>query len=405
MTDIQLKIIFTPKEAKEELLKIGVDERSLPMMAPKMEHFVFKLKGVDCRAANILKQEMLSKGGEAALAKWSSGFKKPTTDVLLMANLKQYRLVLKKLAMQPYGLTEIGQKINEALRSVRRPKRAVWNCRGRKLIVGKRTLVMGILNVTPDSFSDSGRYYHRDQAVSRALEMEEEGADIIDIGGESTRPGSKPVSAIEEGQRVLPVIKRLVNKVKVPISIDTQKAEVARQALEEGAGIVNDISALRFDPQMVEVVVEYQTPLVLMHMQGRPETMQQAPRYADLMGEIGSFLKDRAQFAINSGVSSNNIAIDPGFGFGKTVSHNLEMLRRLSELKLLGYPILVGSSRKSTIGAVLDLPVEDRLEGTAATVAIAVINGADIVRVHDVKAMARVVKMTDAICQGETWRG
>jgi dihydropteroate synthase len=258
---------------------------------------------------------------------------------------------------------------------------------------GGRVLVMGVLNVTPDSFSDGGAFLNPDAAADRALAMEREGADIIDIGGESSRPGAEPVPLEEELRRVLPVLERLRGRLRIPISIDTTKAEVAEAALQAGAEIVNDISALRFDPRMGEVVARSGAGLVLMHMRGTPKTMQQDPTYADVVAEVRDFLAQRVEHAVSLGIDRELIAIDPGIGFGKTVEHNLELLRRLPELCELGHPVLVGPSRKSFIGAVLDLPVEERLEGTLAACAVAVVRGADIVRVHDVRAVRRAVDL------------
>jgi len=252
---------------------------------------------------------------------------------------------------------------------------------------------MGALNVTPDSFSDGGAFLDPDAAADRALAMEREGADIIDIGGESSRPGAEPVPLEEELRRVLPVLERLRGRLRIPISIDTTKAEVAEAALQAGAEIVNDISALRFDPRMGEVVAKSGAGLVLMHMRGTPKTMQQDPTYADVVAEVRDFLAQRVEHAVSLGIDRELIAIDPGIGFGKTVEHNLELLRRLPELCELGHPVLVGPSRKSFIGAVLDLPVEERLEGTLAACAVAVVRGADIVRVHDVRAVRRAVDL------------
>ena len=256
---------------------------------------------------------------------------------------------------------------------------------------------MGILNVTPDSFSDGNLFISVEAAVEHAERMIAEGANIIDIGGESSRPGADMVSAEAEMDRVLPVIEKLSKTTQIPISIDTYKSSVARRALEIGACIVNDISALQGDPDMASVVAEAGVPVVLMHMKGTPKNMQSAPHYDSLIFEIISFLSIRIQEALDAGISSNQIILDPGIGFGKTVAHNLEIIRRLREFKCLGKPILIGTSRKFFIGKVLDLPVDDRLEGTAATAAIAINNGADIVRVHNVEKMARVVRMTDAI--------
>lgn len=259
-----------------------------------------------------------------------------------------------------------------------------------------RTLIMGILNVTPDSFSDGGRYAEPGSAVDHAQSMIDDGADIVDVGGESSRPGAAPVSAEAEWARVTTVFKALA-ATDTCISIDTYHAETARRALESGARMVNDITALRGDPEMAEVVASAGCDCVLMHMQGAPQTMQQSPRYDDVIDDISAFFEERLSFAVGAGIAEESLWLDPGFGFGKTPQHNLEILRRLAEFKKFGRPLLIGTSNKGTIGAVLVTPVNDRLEGTAATVALAIANGADCVRVHDVRAMTRVVRMADAI--------
>lgn len=257
---------------------------------------------------------------------------------------------------------------------------------------------MGILNVTPDSFSDAGLYFDKSLAVEKAYQMLEDGADIIDIGGESTRPGSEPVPLEEELRRTIPVIKTLSTEIKAPISIDTYKAEVARRALDSGASIVNDISGLRFDPEMPEVVAEYKVPVVIMHIKGTPKNMQQNPTYEALIPEIMDYLRVSIRLAMKSGVEEDKIIIDPGIGFGKTFDHNLEIIKNLHEFTLLEKPLLIGPSRKAFIGKILgDLPTSERLEGTAAAVAISIFNGANIIRVHDVKEMVRVAKVADAI--------
>lgn len=257
---------------------------------------------------------------------------------------------------------------------------------------------MGILNVTPDSFSDGGLFFNTESAVMQALRMQEEGADIIDIGGESTRPGAEKISVKEEIRRVLPVIEALAKKVRVPISIDTYKAPVAEAAVSVGASLINDISGLRFDPKMARVAVRHKVPVVLMHIKGTPEDMQKAPAYRALVPEIIESLRESIAIAKDAGIPDNMIIIDPGIGFGKTVGHNLEIIRRLNEFEGLEKPILLGPSRKSFIGTILGgLPATERLEGTAAAVAVGIFNGANIIRVHDVKAMLRVARIADAI--------
>ncbi len=266
---------------------------------------------------------------------------------------------------------------------------------------GSRTYIMGILNVTPDSFSGDGIYQDADKAVRIAEGMVEDGADIIDIGGESTRPGAKPVTIEEEIKRTIPVIKKLSKIIKVPISIDTVKSEVARLALESGASIVNDITGMESDQKMLSVVREFNTKVVLMHIKGTPQTMQNSPDYGNLIQEIKDKLKVLIEKSIKSGIKKENIIIDPGIGFGKTVEHNLQILNRLSEFKEFGLPILVGPSRKSFIGKLLGVEPDKRIIGTAAVVAIAIKNGADIVRVHDVKEVKQAVIIADAISRNQ----
>lgn len=256
---------------------------------------------------------------------------------------------------------------------------------------------MGILNVTPDSFFDGGKHFLKKNAVARGLEIEREGADIIDVGGESTRPGSARVSLEQERERVIPVIEELARKVTIPISIDTTKAELAREALEAGAKVINDISALRFSSDMGEIAKRFGAGIILMHMQGTPRDMQVNPQYGDVVEEIKNFLIERVSRAEAAGIDKDAIAIDPGIGFGKTLSHNLEILKRLKEFKKLQKKILIGVSRKSFIGQVLNLPPEERFEGSIASSLWAIFQGADIVRVHDVLAMERARAVIEAI--------
>ena len=259
-----------------------------------------------------------------------------------------------------------------------------------------RTAIMGILNVTPDSFSDGGIFLARDAAVEHALAMVEEGADIIDVGGESTRPGAQAVSVQEELDRVIPVIEAITRAVPLPVSIDTSKPEVMRAAVAAGAGLINDVRALR-EPGAAEAAAALQVPVCLMHMQGEPRTMQHHPVYTDVAGEVRDFLHERIEACVAAGIPRQRLAIDPGFGFGKTVEHNLELLRRLGELRTLGVPILAGLSRKSMIGALLGLPVAQRLQASVALALIAVQNGATILRVHDVRATREAIRMFEAV--------
>lgn len=269
----------------------------------------------------------------------------------------------------------------------------------RQQVIGlnARPLLMGVVNVTPDSFFDGGRFLDPQAAVAHALRLVEEGADLLDIGAESTRPGATSVDEAEESRRLIPVVTAVAKAVVVPISVDTSKAGVAKAALDAGAVIVNDVTALRGDPAMVELVAETGAGLVLMHMQGTPRTMQEAPHYHDVVEEVGVFLAERARWAMERGVTKSQILLDPGIGFGKVLVHNLDLLAQLRMLTNLGFPLLVGLSRKGFIGQLLDRPVQDRAWGTAAAVALAVEQGANILRVHDVAAMRDVVKVAAAI--------
>jgi dihydropteroate synthase len=268
------------------------------------------------------------------------------------------------------------------------------------LQLGERTLLMGVLNVTPDSFSEGGRFFDFGSAILQAEDLITDGADILDIGGESTKPYADPVSLDEELQRVIPVIEQIRGVSDIPISIDTSKAEVARQALAAGADIINDVTALRGDPEMVKLAASSGAPLILMHMRGTPATMQNSPQYAALFAEIIAFLEERIQFAMQGGVDRRQIVVDPGIGFGKTVTHNLQLVRDLELLQALDCPVLLGTSRKRFIGTILDRPVEDREVGAAVVHSFAIAAGAHLLRVHDVALHHQVVLMGDALRAG-----
>ena len=283
------------------------------------------------------------------------------------------------------------------LKEFREKKRLVLELGQRTLDLSTRTHLMGVLNVTPDSFSDGGRFFKLEEAVKQGIKLAEEGADIIDIGGESTRPGSEPVPIEEELRRIIPVIEQLAQIIKVPISIDTYKSKVAKEALDAGAWMVNDISGLRFDPEMKKVIAEYDVPVVLMHIQGTPRNMQENPKYENLLEDIKSYLNQSISIAEEAGIGEDKIIIDPGIGFGKTLDDNLKILKNLREFKSLEKPVMIGVSRKSFIGKILDLPTDERLEGSLASMAVAIMNGANILRVHDVKESKRVAKLVDAI--------
>lgn len=277
----------------------------------------------------------------------------------------------------------------------------LWKVRDRELDLGARTLIMGILNVTPDSFSDGGTFLDPAAAVAEGKRMLAEGADLLDIGGESSRPGARPVPVEEELRRVVPVVDRLFRDTGALISVDTTKARVAEEAIAAGAAVVNDISALRADARMGDLACRSGVGLILMHMQGTPQTMQEAPAYGDVVRDVLAFLRERGQAAFIAGVLDTAIVYDPGIGFGKTYEHNLELLRRLPEFRGLGRPVLVGPSRKAFVGKATGVSdPRDRLEGTAAAVTLAIAGGAAIVRVHDVAAMARVTRLADAVTRG-----
>ena len=389
--------IQSTQEAAALFRRIGVDAYGIGAMAPKAVNLNILLEKQPCKIANILKQEMLALGGDAAVARGSVACSVETTDVLMMGTLKQLSRLAAKIARQPFGLDSIARDILRILKNAGQ-KRFVLKTSRRKITLGNRTLIMGILNVTPDSFSDGGTFLSPERAVEYGLQMEAEGADILDVGGESTRPGSAAVPVHVELKRVLPVIKALSRKIKIPLSIDTKKARVAREAVEAGAEIINDISALNGDRKMAGTAAETGAALVLMHMRGNPENMQKGNlAYDDLLGDITDYLSASIGKAIRAGVSKDAMVIDPGIGFGKTVADNYRIIRRLADLRTLGMPILVGPSRKSFIGNVTGDEPRQRLEGTAATVSAAIMNGCHIVRVHDVAAMKKVAAVTDAM--------
>ncbi|ADG81098.1 dihydropteroate synthase [Thermincola potens] len=378
------------EKATKEISAIGPDEFGLKWMKPKAVHRTLKIEGIRTAVANIIKQEMLSKGGEVVLPRQAGNNTVDTCDILLMGTVRQFADLTAKLKMQPFGMAQLAEEISVVLKNLEGHGRKFLRCREHTLPLGEKTLVMGILNVTPDSFSDGGKFFELDKAIEHAKEMVEQGADIIDIGGESTRPNYDPVGAEEELERVIPVLERLVKEVPVPISVDTYKSQVARRALEVGAHILNDVWGLQADPDLAKVAAEYDVPLILMHNQRGTE-------YKSMMDDILASLRQSIQLALDAGVKEENIIIDPGIGFGKDTDQNLEVMNRLWEFKTLGYPVLLGTSRKSMIGNTLGLPVTERVEGTAATVAFGIAQGVDIVRIHDVKEMVRVARMTDAM--------
>ncbi|NLL06116.1 MAG: dihydropteroate synthase [Clostridiaceae bacterium] len=390
MINARLLFIENMSTSKEEIRKIGVDAASIPWLSPKALFITMKLENVSSFAANIIKQEMLGKGGDVAVNRGVANFSTETSDILIMGTYSQYKKLIYKLEMQPGSIRNIGEEIKRILMGLDIGKPEYFECGKYKLPIGEKTYIMGILNVTPDSFSDGGKYNTTESAIKRVKNMIENGADIIDIGGESTRPGHQPVNAIEEINRVVPVVEVIAKEFNIPISVDTSKAVVADRALKAGAHIINDIWGLQKDPALAEVVAKHGAGVVMMHNNDNCE-------YRDLMGDIIKFLRKSIELAEKTGIRRESMVIDPGIGFAKNLDHNLEVMRRLKELSTLNLPILLGTSRKSLIGNILDLPVNERLEGTSATVTLGIANGTDFVRVHDVKEMARVVRMTDAM--------
>jgi dihydropteroate synthase len=378
------------REAKQYFQEIGSDTAGINLMAPKAVHHLLHLENVSTKAVHILKQEMLSVGADASTARGVLTNEVELSNVILMGTLKQYNQLVKKLRMQPFGLSNLAEDIKVILNNLGYREPFDIPCGNYKLPIGEKTLVMGILNITPDSFSDGGMYNELSDAVKRAEEMVKQGADIIDVGAESTRPGYTGVSAEEEIERLIPVLKELVSKLNVPVSVDTYKAETAEAALKAGAHIINDVWGFQKDPEIAEVISKYGAPAVLMHNQKGTE-------YEDLMGDIVKSLRKSIDLAVKAGVPEEWLIIDPGIGFGKDTEQNLQVMSKLDELSCLGRPILLGTSRKSLIGNTLKLPVDERLEGTAATITLGISKGVDIVRVHDVEKMVRVVRMTDAM--------
>ena len=375
----------------------GVDKYGIKIMAKKGVLRLVKIETLSGIAANILKQEMLSLGGEAAVSRGSITGRAKATDCLIMGTSAQIERLIFKLRSQPLGLSHLASRIKECLGNYERD-RFVVPCGKYRLNLGRRTFLMAVINLTPDSFSGDGLYNKdKNYILDYAGRLVSEGADIIDVGGESTRPGSRPVPVKEEIERTAPVIKKLAKSIKVPLSIDTYKPEVAQRALDAGASIVNNIMGVNLDSKMAKVVRRYNAGLVLMHIKGRPNTMQVRPQYNCLLSQILGSLEKAVARAKEFGIAGERIIVDPGIGFGKALEHNLEILKNLREFKVLGCPILVGPSRKSFIGKILGVDVNGRKMGTAASVSLAIANGAHIVRVHDVADMRQVARVCDAI--------
>ena len=382
------------KNLDEELEHIGVDRAAFDIFNWKSNLILLKLYDVNGKGANILKQEFLANGGDVAVNRDVASWKAEKTDCLLIGTEKVYKRVYEKLAFEPFfGLTEVRKLIEKVLN---KKNVNTMEVNGKTFEFGKKRYIMGILNTTPDSFSDGGKFNNIESALKHAKEMLEEGADIIDVGGESTRPGAEKVPEEVEIQRTAPVIKEIRNAFPdAVISIDTYKANVAENAIKNGANIINDISGLRFDERMKSVAKEYDVPVVVMHIKGTPENMQKNPYYENVIKELLEYFDERINALESFGISK--IIIDPGIGFGKRIEDNLQIIDRLNAFKIFGKPVLLGASRKSFLGHTLNKTVEQRLYGTLAADMYGIFRGADIIRVHDVAPHKDLLKMFEAI--------
>jgi dihydropteroate synthase len=382
---------------EEHLRKAGVDPKGIAIMMSKAEGLVIRVDGVPAAAANIIKQQLLSIGGDAAVHREVITGQPPSSTLYIFTDKRHIPTLSKRLSHQPFGLAELGRSINELVSTVERPPQSIPLPGGRSIDLSNGPVIMGIINATPDSFSDGGEYLEPSRAIDRAFEMIEHGAGIIDIGGESSRPGSRELEVEEELSRVAPILEGLSGKTDVPISIDTRKAGVADEAIGLGACIINDISGFTHDPCMTETAVRSGAAVVVMHMQGTPETMQDDPCYDDAVSEIIEWLDVRTHDLISAGVSKDKIIIDPGIGFGKRLIDNLAIFREMGDFRGLGYPLMVGYSRKSFIGMLTGRDPGDRLWGGFAALGMCLDSGANILRVHDVEETMDYVKVWKAI--------
>ncbi len=393
--------IKTRQEGLKEFEKIGATAAGSRIMVDKIFPISLKIRGINPLAANVLKQEMLARGGDVVTSRDSLMKTGSKADVIIQGTVKSVRSLIGKIKQQPFGLKALSGDLECYIDKLDENKK-----RG-KLIIGKKEfnldkdiLVMGILNVTPDSFYDGGYYFEKDKACRRAETIVKEGAHIIDIGGMSTRPGSLSVSFEEEVGRIIPVIEYISKNYDILVSADTYRSEVARRAIDVGAHIINDISGLSMDSNMAKVIAEGNVSVVIMHIKGTPENMQKNPEYENVIDEIYDYLEDKTGIAIDSGIKPGKIIVDPGIGFGKNLEHNLEILNKVYEFRMLGYPVLIGASRKSFIGSILDLPLEERLEGSLAAAVCSVMGGVNILRVHDVAETIRAVRIAKRITNG-----
>lgn len=376
------------------ILSCGADPASLPYLTPKLTHKNLLLEDIRLYAANILKQNMLSIGGDVAVHRSAISGKVETSDCLIMGDIRHYRCLVEKLRLQP-GLETIAEAIEQQI--FHEPKGLTLKLCSKDYHWERTPVIMGILNITPDSFSDGGQWYDPERALEHALEMVHQGADIIDIGGESSRPGAVTIDTREEISRVVPVIKKLASQVSVPISIDTRKASVAEAAVDAGACLVNDISSASHDARMLDAVKRTGAGIILMHMRGTPQSMQHDTSYSDIIGEIYEYLEARINLCLDNGISHLSVLIDPGIGFGKNLEGNLQIIHHISEFKSLGFPVVLGHSKKSFIGSILNTSGGERQKGTDAVSAWAVAQGVDVLRVHDVGSACQIKCMLHAI--------
>jgi dihydropteroate synthase len=390
----------SPAEIAREVERTDSDPEGVGIMTRKGRILLVRLDGISLKAAPLLKQEMLALGADSAHAKGIADLSVERTAVVLLGTPGQYAHLIPKLRRQPFQLKAVADALEAVLGNYTRSGPRLLEGLHRSITLGESTVVMGILNITPDSFSDGGLFNQPDLAIARGLEIQTEGAQILDIGAESSRPGSTPISAEQEIERLRGVLPALHDRLKIPISVDTQKPEVATAALDMGADLINDVSGLR-DPEMRRVIARSGAPAVIMHMRGTPETMQMDLQYADLRDEIYSALAHAAATAVEDGVAPEQLLVDPGIGFGKSGEQNLDLLHHVSEFRSLGYPVVIGASRKGFLGKTLGgAPSDSRLEASLAGAVIAALGGVAVVRAHDVAPTVRALAVADAVRSG-----
>ncbi len=390
----QVLVIRDVHDAQVALRRVGVSEAGVKATDKHALLRVVQVNGLGIREVNILRQELTSRGGDLAVAEDLFAWMKDCGSCLLMGSLSEFERLLPRLKGPDTGLRDLATSIEAALQNSLGQLPA---CHA-GLHLDQAPLVMGILNVTPDSFSDGGAYVDVDSAVMHGLDMVARGAALIDVGGESTRPGSRSVAEDEELSRVMPVVRALAIPLQGRLSVDTSKAQVAHEALVAGAFMINDVSALRADPEMVAVLRDAGCPVVLMHMQGDPRTMQDKPAYQDVTGDVYKFFVERLNWAVDHGLNEENLLVDPGIGFGKTTEHNLTLLRNLEVFRSLGRPLVVGASRKRFLGEVLGIQdSQQRDRATASVTAVAVAAGAHVVRAHEIEGNREAALVARAI--------